>query len=82
MFALPGILALIVFLYLRPHEVFPFLHAVPCIPILCAVGLLGLLLDWRLRLARPWPAPHAVLAIALIAVLLVLVLRQGNRRIS
>jgi hypothetical protein len=65
MFALPGILALIVFLYLRPHEVFPFLHAVPCIPILCAVGLLGLLLDWRLHLARPWPAPHAVLAIGL-----------------
>ena len=65
MFALPGILTLIVFLYLRPHEVFPFLHAVPCIPILFAVSLLGLLIDWRVRLARPWLAPHAVLAIAM-----------------
>jgi hypothetical protein len=65
MFALPGILTLIAFVYLRPHEVFPFLGRVPCIPILFAVTLLGLVLDLRLRLARLRPAPHALLAVTL-----------------
>ena len=65
MFALPGILALIAFIYLRPHEVFSFLGRVPCIPILFAVTLLGLVLDLRLRLSRPRLAPHALLAVAL-----------------
>jgi hypothetical protein len=64
MFALPGILTLIAFIYLRPHEVFPFLHSIPCIPILFAISLLGLVLDLRLRLARPWLAPHAAPAVA------------------
>jgi len=65
MFSLPGVLTLIAFVYLRPHEVVPFLRSVPCIPFLFAVSLLGLVLDLRLRLVRPWPAPHAALAIAL-----------------
>jgi hypothetical protein len=64
MFALPGILALIAFIYLRPHEVFSFLGRVPCIPILFAVTLLGLVLDLRLRLSHLRPAPHALLAVA------------------
>jgi O-antigen ligase len=63
MFSLPGVLTLIAFVYLRPHEVVPFLRSVPCIPILFAVSLLGLVLDLRLRLVRPWPAPHAALVI-------------------
>jgi hypothetical protein len=66
MFALPGTLTLVAFVYLRPHEIFPFLRGVPCIPILFAVALLGLLLDLRLRLSRPWLAPHTFLAIALV----------------
>ncbi|MGC9982316.1 MAG: O-antigen ligase family protein [Polyangia bacterium] len=65
MFSLPGILTLIAFVYLRPHEVFPFLSTVPCIPILVAISLLGLVLDLRLRFVRPWLAPHAALAMAL-----------------
>jgi len=65
MFALPGILTLIAFVTLRPHEVFPFLGRVPCIPILFAVTLLGLVLDVRLRLVRLRLAPHAVLAVGL-----------------
>jgi len=65
MFSLPGILTLIVFVYLRPHEVFSFLGRVPCIPILFAITLLGLVLDVRLRLLRLRPAPHALLAVAL-----------------
>jgi len=64
MFALPGILALIAFIYLRPHEVFSFLGRVPCIPILFAVTLLGLVLDLRLRLSHLRAAPHALLAVA------------------
>ena len=65
MFSLPGVLTLIAFVYLRPHEVVPFLRSVPCIPLLFAISLLGLVLDLRLRLVRPWPAPHAALAIAI-----------------
>ncbi len=66
MFALPGTLALVAFIYLRPHEIFPFLHAVPCIPVLFAIALLGLIVDLRLRLYRPWLAPHAFLAVTLV----------------
>jgi len=65
MFALPGIITLVAFVYLRPHEVFSFLGRVPCIPILFAVTLLGLVLDVRLHLLRLRPAPHAGLAVAL-----------------
>jgi len=65
MFSLPGVLTLVAFIYLRPHEVFPFLRSVPCIPILFAASLLGLVLDLRLRLVCARPAPHAALAIGL-----------------
>jgi hypothetical protein len=65
MFSLPGVLTLIAFVYLRPHEVVPFLRSVPCIPLLFAISLLGLVLDLRLRLARLRPAPHALLAVTL-----------------
>jgi hypothetical protein len=66
MFALPGTLTLIAFVYLRPHEIFPFLRGVPCIPILFAAALFGFLLDVRLRLSRPWLTPQIFLAVALV----------------
>ncbi len=67
MFALPGILTLIAFVYLRPHEGLPFLRGVPCIPVLYAASLFGLLIDLRVRINRPAPAPHVLVALGLAA---------------
>jgi hypothetical protein len=74
MFALPGILGLVAFVYLRPHEVLPFLRGVPCIPILYAASLFGLLIDLRVRTSRAVPAPHILVALGLAAWSLVAVL--------
>src|SRR5262249_44266817 len=63
MFAVPGLLALIFVDYLRPQEYFPFLAALPLLHIATGLAVLGFLLDLRLGLSRPHPAPHLALAL-------------------
>ena len=52
MFAIPGLIALLVFLYLRPQETFASLSGVT-FPAVAAAVLIGVVLDWRLAQARP-----------------------------
>lgn len=60
MFVLPGLSALLFFVYVRPQEFLPALTRVPMLYILCALSLLGFVLDVRLRLTRLRPTPLLV----------------------
>ena len=52
MFALPGILLLLTFVYVRPQEFLPALQAVPMIDLSIALALLGMMFDIRQRRSR------------------------------
>jgi O-antigen ligase len=58
MFAIPGIIALVVFIYARPQEVFERLRVVPLLYIFCALAIFGIVLDLRLRNSRLRAAPQ------------------------
>jgi hypothetical protein len=65
MFATPAILALLVFIYIRPQEIFLPLQRVPLLYLLVTLALVGLALDVRLGYARikknpllPWAIAH------------------------
>lgn len=57
MFAIPGICGLLVVLIARPQEFIPALQRIPLLYLLCALALLGLVLDWRLRRLQPIASP-------------------------
>jgi hypothetical protein len=63
MFAVPGLLALILVEFLRPQEFFAALAMVPLLHIATALAILGFVLELRLGLARPHPAPHLTLTL-------------------
>ncbi len=50
--ALPGIVALLIFVYVRPHELIPGLDRVPALPMLLMTIAIGVAVDSRVRLAR------------------------------
>ncbi len=55
MFTLPGLSALLMFLYLRPQEFIPVLQKLPLLYIFFAAAVGGLLVDLKLRLLKPIP---------------------------
>ncbi len=57
MFAVPGILALLISIYVRPQEVWPPLRDVPVLYIFFALAIFGFALDLRLRRIRPMGTP-------------------------
>lgn len=65
MFAIPGMVALITFIYLRPQEVFTGLQRLPLLYLFFGLALFGLAVDLRLRVSRPEPAPQLPWLIAL-----------------
>jgi hypothetical protein len=56
-FAIPGICGLLVVLLTRPQEFILTLQRIPLLYLLCAMALLGLVLDWRLRRLQPRASP-------------------------
>jgi hypothetical protein len=65
MFATPAILALLIFIYIRPQEIFLPLGRVPLLYLLVGLALVGLALDVRLGFSRikknpilPWAIAH------------------------
>jgi hypothetical protein len=63
-FAIPGIVALLVFIYVRPHElVGGFLTKVPFMNASVGLALFGLAVDLKLRLVKPTPTPQLVWAV-------------------
>lgn len=58
MFALPGICALIFFIYVRPQEIVPDLQRLPLLYLFFALSLFGLAVDLRLRVNKASPTPQ------------------------
>lgn len=63
MFALPGIAGLLVFIYLRPHEVYSW-AAMVSFPLMLGLAIVGVVLDWRVAATRPRLSLMLGLAIA------------------
>lgn len=61
MFAVPGLLALILVEYLRPQEYFPVLASLPLLHLSAGLALVGFAVDLRLGLSQLRAAPHLAL---------------------
>ena len=78
MFSLPGIIALVCLIFIRPQEVYPILIEVPIFYIVFAFAVLGLVLDLRLRLIRPRSTPQLVWALLFFAWCTISALARSN----
>jgi hypothetical protein len=79
MFAIPGIVLLLIQGYTRPQEFFPALQSVPFLYVFFALALFGMFIDLRLRKIQPIVAPQLPWAIAWFGWSLVtLALRQAS----
>lgn len=58
MLAIPGIIALVIFIYARPQEFFEHLRVVPLLYIFFGLALFGGVLDLRLRNTRLFATPQ------------------------
>ena len=63
MFSVPGIVALMTFIVVRPHDICPALVRVPFLYLFCALLLFGLAVDLKLRLVKPIATPQLVWAL-------------------
>jgi hypothetical protein len=76
MFTIPGLVCLIVFMYLRPQEHYTFLQKAPLLYLFFAATVGGLIVDIKLRLLRPVPTRTFFLALGFWAwCMLVIVLK-------
>lgn len=64
MFAIPGILGLLLFIYLRPQEAIEPLRGVPFLYLFFALILFGAAVDLRLRVTKAIPIPALPWAVA------------------
>ena len=67
MFAVPGLVAILVVDYLKPQEYFEVLARVPLLHIGAALAMLGFVVDLRLGLTRLRAAPHLALTLLFFA---------------
>jgi hypothetical protein len=63
MFAIPGILALVAFIYIRPQEFLAALTALPLLYIFLGLAVFGQVLDLKLRISKPRATPQLVFAL-------------------
>lgn len=64
MFAIPGILGLLFFIYLRPQEAVERLAEIPFLYIFFALACFGVAVDLRLRISKAIAVPHLPWALA------------------
>jgi hypothetical protein len=64
MFAIPGILLLVAFIYARPQEFIEPLQSIPLLYIFFGLALLGIAIDLRLRNLKLLMTPQLVFALA------------------
>ncbi len=57
MFSIPGIVGLLVFIYIRPQEFIEPLQKVPFLYVFCLMAIAGFVIDIRLRLLKPGATP-------------------------
>ena len=74
MFALPGLLAIVLVDYLRPQEYYEFLKGIPLLHMGAALAAVGFVVDLRLGISRLRAAPHFLPATLLVVWCLVTVL--------
>ena len=67
MFALPGILGLVFFIFVRPQEILLDLQKLPLLYIFFALALFGFAVDLRLRVNKASPVPQLIWALLLFA---------------
>jgi hypothetical protein len=77
-FAIPGLVLLILVDYFKPQEYLPFLAGIPLLYIFTALTVGGFLVDLRLGLSRLTPAPHLVPGLLLVAWALLTNLQNGS----
>jgi hypothetical protein len=77
MFAIPGIIALVVFIYARPQEFFVRLQALPLLYVFFAAALYGAALDLRLGHVRAKSTPQLPWAVAFLSYAALTVLIQA-----
>src|SRR5687768_4874338 len=58
MFSIPGIVLLLIFIFVRPQEFIPGLKSVPLLYIFFGLAVIGWVLDLRLLRSRPLIAPQ------------------------
>lgn len=58
MFALPGTVFLIAFIYVRPQEFIEPMQKLPLLYLFCGMSLFGFLIDLKLRTLKPIPTPQ------------------------
>jgi hypothetical protein len=78
-FSLPGLILLVLVDTLKPQEFIPLLAGVPLLYPLTALTLVGFVVDLRLGLVRPAPAPQLVLASLLVAWCLLTMVPRGSQ---
>ncbi len=78
MFSLPGIAAVLAFLYLRPLDIFPTLRGIPFFQVFFALAVLGFLLDLRLGALRIARSPLTTLVLVWAAWTLVVTASHGT----
>ncbi len=71
MFCIPGIVALLTFIIVRPQEIFPVLEKVPFLYLFCALVLFGLAVDLKLRVIKPVPTPQLLWALVFLVLCIV-----------
>lgn len=67
MFAIPGIVALVAFIYLHPQDVFHALEHLPFLYLFFALAIFGWAVDVRLGVSRPRIAPQLPWVLAFVA---------------
>jgi hypothetical protein len=82
MFAIPGILALIVLIYARPQEYVEGLAAVPLLYIFFALALFGAVLDFKLTQNKLLASPALPWALAFCAWAMITVLFTAPRQLQ
>lgn len=63
MFSFVGIVGLVFFIFVRPQELYPQLAIIPWIYVFFGLAVFGLVVDLRLRLIKPEPAPPLLWAV-------------------
>jgi O-antigen ligase len=81
MFALPGTLAVLIIIFIRPHEVYPVLQSVPWLHVFFGLSLLGLVVDLKLRLLRPQVTPQLIWVVLLLLWCLVTLLVRAPSKL-
>ena len=71
MFSIPGIVALLAFIFVRPQEIFPALEKVPFLYLFCALVVFGLAVDLKLRLIKPVATPQLLWALFVLVLIIV-----------